>query len=54
VPATAIAARTNTNRVIRAMWNAAASPRKSFTPWFATAAADEDKALAQQTPVSLR
>lgn len=49
VPAAVIAARTNANRVIRAMPNAAASIRKSFTPWFATAAAsDEDKALAQQ------
>lgn len=49
VPAAAIAARTHANRVIRAMPNAAASLRKSFTPWFATAMATEgDKALAQQ------
>jgi pyrroline-5-carboxylate reductase len=40
VPASIIARRTNTDRVIRALPNAAASIRKSFTPWFAAKTAD--------------
>ena len=49
VPAAAITAHAKTDRVVRAMPNAAARLRKSFTPWFATSAtSDEDKALAQQ------
>ena len=45
VPARTIADRTNSDRVIRSMPNAAVTMRKSFTPWFATpavAAADKE------------
>jgi pyrroline-5-carboxylate reductase len=49
VPSAAVAARTKADRVVRAMPNAAASLRKSFTPWCASAAATgADKALAQR------
>src|SRR5262249_24452144 len=40
VSASTIAHRTNTDRVIRTLPNAAASIRKSFTPWFAAKSVD--------------
>jgi pyrroline-5-carboxylate reductase len=49
VPSRRIAERTGSARVIRTMPNAAATLRKSFTPWFAAAeAAAEDGALIQR------
>jgi pyrroline-5-carboxylate reductase len=49
VPAAVVSAHTQAARIVRAMPNAAASLRKSFTPWFATAAAtNQDKAFAQR------
>lgn len=49
IPTSALAAHTNAERVARAMPNAAASLRKSFTPWFAGATTTaSDKALTQQ------
>lgn len=38
VPIRTLSQRTGTDRIVRAMPNAAAGIRKSFTPWFATAA----------------
>jgi pyrroline-5-carboxylate reductase len=43
VPSSEIAERTNSDLVIRAMPNAAASIRKSFTPWFAANTAPKTK-----------
>ena len=49
VPSAKIIQRMGTERVIRSMPNAAASLRKSFTPWFACSGATaEDKALTQR------
>lgn len=49
VPIRAIAARTGAERIVRAMPNAAASIRKSFTPWFATTTVTaEDKRSVQK------
>lgn len=42
-----IASRTGANRIVRAMPNAAAAIRKSFTPWFAT----KDVSPAERTAV---
>lgn len=48
VPVRTIAERTGADRIVRAMPNAAASIRKSFTPWFATAAVTaEDKRIVR-------
>lgn len=49
VPAAKIIQRTGSERVIRSLPNAAASIRKSFTPWFgADGATAEDKEIAQR------
>jgi pyrroline-5-carboxylate reductase len=48
VPARAIAERTGADEVVRALPNAAAAIRRSFTPWYATAPVSaENKQLVQ-------
>ena len=49
VPVAALAGRTGAGRIVRAMPNAAAAIRKSYTPWFASEGASAaDKALVRQ------
>src|SRR5262249_6432365 len=43
VPTRRIADQTNADRVVRAMPNAAVTIRRSFTPWFATAAVSAEE-----------
>ncbi|PSJ63024.1 pyrroline-5-carboxylate reductase family protein [Pseudaminobacter soli (ex Li et al. 2025)] len=49
VPITTLAERTNSDRIVRAMPNAAAEIGKSYTPWFASDGAEvEDKELVRR------